>query len=316
MSKMISRREALAGVAAVGAGAMLSSSRLIEAGTDDIGVGSNFGSGLSAHSYSIGCFTRPWSDQPYLAAFDAIAEAGYKHVGFMTTKLPGGYIITPHTDIDDAAKAGEEAKKRGLSVPAAWGGGLPVENSVEDGVAALRRLVDNAAAAGVGTLIMGGTTKQKDYDAYYKAIAECCDYAAEKHVALVIKPHGGLNSTGEQCKKTVEKVGQKNFRFWYDPGNIFYYSNGKLDPVEDAPSAAGVVTGMCVKDFKPPKSVDVSPGEGQVNFKKVIEELRQGGFASGPLVVETLTPTDVPRQRIAEARKTREFIEGILASIA
>ena len=201
-------------------------------------------------------------------------------------------------------------------MPAAWGGGLPVEKSVEDGVNALKKLVDNAAAAVCGTLIMGGTTREKEYDAYYKAIEECCDYAAEKKVALVIKPHGGLNSTGEQCKKTVEKVGQKNFRFWYDPGNIFYYSNGKLDPVEDAPSAAGVVTGMCVKDFKPPKNVDVSPGEGQVNFKKVLQELRQGGFLQAPWLSRRSAPHGRPKQRIAEARKTREFVEGILAAIA
>ena len=71
---------------------------------------------------------------------------------------------------------------------------------------------------------MGGAANAKQYDAYYKAIEECCDYAVEKKVALVIKPHGGLNSTGEQCRKTIEKVAKKNFRLWYDPGNIFFYS--------------------------------------------------------------------------------------------
>src|SRR5438552_3853481 len=83
------------------------------------------------------------------------------------------------------------------------------------------------AADAVGTLLMGGTTNANQYDAYYKAIEECCDYASEKNVALVIKPHGGLNSTGEQCRKTIEKVPKKNFRLWYDPGNIFFYSAGR-----------------------------------------------------------------------------------------
>jgi sugar phosphate isomerase/epimerase len=303
MRNQISRRELLAAAAAAGAAATLGAARLPS------GV-----NGGVAGDYQIGCFTRPWSDEHYLVAFDAIAEAGYKHVGFMTTKLPGSYIITYRTSIEDAAKAGEEAKKRGLSVPAAWGGGLPVEKSVEEGIAALRKLVDNAAVAGVGTLIMGGTGL-KGYDAYYKAIAECCDYAAEKHVALVIKPHGGLNSTGEQCKKTVEKVGQKNFHLWYDPGNIFYYSNGKVDPADDASAAAGVVSGMCVKDFKPPKNVDVSPGDGQVNFKKVLQVLRQGGFTQGPLVVETLGPVQGAKERIAEAKIAREFVENVVGSL-
>jgi sugar phosphate isomerase/epimerase len=242
-------------------------------------------------------------------AFDAIAEAGYRYVGFMTTKLPGDYIITSKTTPESAAKAGEEAKKRGLTVIAAWGGGLPVQKGVADGITALRKLIDNAHLAGVGTLLMGGTTNASQYDAYYKAIEECCDYAGENNVALVIKPHGGLNSTGEQCKKTVEKVAKKNFRLWFDPGNIYFYSAGTRDPVDDAKSAAGVVTGMCVKDFKPPMNVDVTPGEGKVNFARVFSELRRGGFTSGPLVVETLGPIDDPKQKIAEARKARERVE-------
>jgi sugar phosphate isomerase/epimerase len=273
--------------------------------TEDAGAG-----GKAA--WQIGCFTRPWSDQPYTVAFDAIAEAGYKYVGFMTTKMPGGYIITINTPVEVAAKAGEEAARRGLTPIAAWGGGLPVRNSVDEGVAALRKLIDQANAAKVPTLLMGGTARQAEYDAYYKAIAECCDYAAEKKVTLVIKPHGGLNSTGEQCKKTVEKVGKANFRLWYDPGNIFYYSNGKLDPVDDAKNVNGVVSGMCVKDFKPPKNVDVQPGDGEVKFKEVIQTLQAGGFTSGPLVVETLRPTNDPKERIELARKAREFVESFV----
>jgi sugar phosphate isomerase/epimerase len=264
-----------------------------------------------AAGYKIGCFTRPWKDDPYAVAFDAIAEAGFKYVGFMTTKVPGGYIITSRTSIEDAHKAGEEAKKRGLGVLAAWGGGLPVANGPADGITALRKLIDNAAAATVGTLLMGGTTNAAQYEAYYKAIEECCDYATEKNVALVIKPHGGLNSTGEQCRKTIEKVAKKNFRLWYDPGNIFFYSAGALDPVNDAKSVNGIVTGICVKDYKPPLDVDVTPGDGKVKFDAVMSELRKGGFASGPLVVETLGPITDSKQKIAEAKKARMLVERL-----
>jgi sugar phosphate isomerase/epimerase len=163
---------------------------------------------------------------------------------------------------------------------------------------------------------MGGTGNLKQYDDYYKAIAESCDYAAEKNVSLVIKPHGGFNANGEQCKKTVDKVGKKNFRLWYDPGNIFFYSGGKLDPIDDAKSVAGIVTGMCVKDFKPPLNVDVTPGDGMVKFDRVMAELKKGGFNSGPLVVETLGPIEDPKQKIAEAKKTREFVERMVAGLS
>jgi len=305
----LSRREMLGSMAAMGAAVALGARPCVAAESQ------------AAAGWRIGCFTRPFVDLEYRAAFDAVAEAGYKYVGFMTVKASGGtgkrkggseYIITPETSVEDAAKAGEEAKKRGLGVLAAWGGGLPaVQKSVEAGVASLKRLIDNAEAAGVPTLLMGGTG-EKTYDAYYRAIKECCEYAAEKHVALVIKPHGGLNANGEQCRKTIEKVGNKNFRVWYDPGNIFFYSDGKLDPVDDAEKVAGIVTGMCVKDFKPPKDVNVTPGEGKVNFPKVMEVLKRGGFNGGPLVVETIGPAEGLAGKIAEARKARELVERLV----
>lgn len=302
MQDQISRRQVLSQMAAAGAAVALAPA--LAHGADEPGA--------VKPTWQIGCFTRPWNDQPYEVAFDAIGEAGFKYVGFMTVKVPGGYIINLKSPVDYCAKAGEEAAKRGLVPIAAWGGGLPVQNSVEDGIAGLRHLIDCAAAAKVPTLLMGGTGRQSEYDDYYKAITECCDYAGEKKVQLVIKPHGGLNSTGEQCKKTVNLVNKPEFHLWYDPGNIYYYSNGKLDPADDAKTVNGVVSGMCVKDFKPPKNVDVQPGEGEVKFKDVMAALKAGGFTSGPLVVETLGPMDDLDQRIAAAKKAREFVESLV----
>jgi sugar phosphate isomerase/epimerase len=111
----------------------------------------------------------------------------------------------------------------------------------------------------------------------------------------------------------VELVGQKNFRLWYDPGNIFYYSDGKLDPVDDAPSVAGLVCGMSVKDYRHPKEVLVTPGTGKVDFPAVLERLRKGGFERGPLVVECVERGDL-KTEIEEARKARRFLEELMSS--
>jgi sugar phosphate isomerase/epimerase len=157
---------------------------------------------------------------------------------------------------------------------------------------------------------MGGIGNEKLYNAYYKAIAECCDYAAEKGLGMSVKPHGGLNATGPQCRKTIEMVNNKNFRIWYDPGNIYYYSDGKLDPVTDAASVDGLVVGMCIKDYKHPKKVDITPGTGMVDFPAVMKRLKQGGFTHGPLVVECLEPGD-KEHTLAEAKKTRRFLEEL-----
>ena len=138
-------------------------------------------------------------------------------------------MIRPNTTLEAAHEMGLEAAKRGLKLLSAYGD-FSVAQSLQDGIAALQRLIDNCAAADCPNLLLGGVGEEKLSGLYFKAIAECCDYAGAKKVGLSIKPHGGQNATGPQCRKAIEGVGRKNFGLWYDPGNIYYYSNGELDP--------------------------------------------------------------------------------------
>jgi len=262
--------------------------------------------------WQVGIYTRPWRNFDYLAALDDIAEAGFRYAGLMSTKGKGGLVVTAQTTPEEAERVGEECRKRNLRVPSVYGGGIPVAQSLEAGIAGMRRLIDNCAACGAANLLMGGIGNKDLYDRYYKAVAETCAYAAEKGVGISIKPHGGLNATGPQCRKTVEQVGHPNFRIWYDPGNIYYYSNGERNPVDDAPTVAGLVVGMCVKDYVHPKNVAVTPGEGQVDFPGVLKQLKAGGFTSGALVIECLAPGD-RKHLLGEAKKARRFVEGVVA---
>ncbi|MFP4192207.1 MAG: sugar phosphate isomerase/epimerase family protein [Candidatus Hydrogenedentota bacterium] len=266
--------------------------------------------------WQIGVYTRPWASEDYRTALDAIAEAGYDYVGLMSGVLDGesGLLITHQTSVETAQAIGEACEERGLAVPSLYGGGIPVAESLEAGVEAMRRLVDNCAAAGSTGLVMGGTGDPDLHDAYYEAIAETCDYAAEHNVGLSVKPHGGLNATGAQCRDIVNNVGHENFRVWYDPGNIFYYSDGELDPVDDAPDVDGLVAGMAVKDYVHPQDVNVTPGDGQVDFEAVMNRLWEGGFTGGPLIVETLA-SGTTEETIEEARKAREFLEELVAGL-
>jgi neutral ceramidase len=272
------------------------------------GVG--WGAAAAGGPWQIGCYTRPWDQYDYRVALDAIAEAGFKHVGLMTTKSKTRLVVSVATTLEEAARVGEEARERGLAIPSVYGGDIPVAESLEAGIRGLHKLIDNCAACGAKNLLMGGTGDSKLYGPYYKAVAECCDYAADKGIGISIKPHGGLNSTGPQCRKTVQMVGHRNFRIWYDPGNIFYYSDGRLDPVVDAETVDGLVVGMCVKDYKHPKNVMVTPGTGTVDFPAVFARLNQGGFTKGALVVECLERGDL-KKTLAEAKKARRFLEEL-----
>ncbi len=265
--------------------------------------------------WQIGCYTRPWGQYDYRVALDVIAEAGFKYAGLMTTKSKTGLVISVSTTLNEAMKVGEEVSKRGLGLPSVYGGGIPVAKSLTAGIEGLKKLIDNCAACGAKNLMMGGTGSNDLYTAYYKAVGECCDYAAEKGLGISVKPHGGLNATGPQCRKTVEMVGHKNFRIWYDPGNIYYYSNGELDPVADAATVDGLVVGMCIKDYKHPKNVSLTPGTGKVDFAKVMARLKKGGFKRGALVIECLEPGDL-KKTLAEAKKARRFVEYLTGQSA
>jgi len=259
--------------------------------------------------WQLGCFTRPWAEHDYLVALDGIAGAGFKYVGMMGSK--NGPAITKDTTPEQAAKVGEEAKSRGLQIASFWGGEFDAEKSVNDGVAGLKRLIDNSVACGCHFIVLGGTYEQSRVENYYNAVSESCDYAADKDVYLTIKPHGPFNSTGRECRSLIEKINHKNFRLWYDPGNIYYYSDGKISPVDDAAEVDGIVVGMSVKDFRMPKDVDVTPGTGLVNFPGVMSRLQKGGFKKGPLIVECLAKGDLAFIN-SEARKAYQYLEKIL----
>ncbi|HEY3321687.1 MAG TPA: sugar phosphate isomerase/epimerase family protein [Planctomycetota bacterium] len=261
--------------------------------------------------YQIGCYTRPWDKFEYKIALDGIAEAGFKYAGIMTAKGKNWVVINVDSTPEEVSAISDEVKKRGLKTLSIYGGDFPVAKSVEAGITGLKKLVDHCALCACPNLMLGGTGDAKLVDAYYKVVAECCDYATSKNVGLSVKPHGGSNATGAQCRKIIDSVGHKNFRIWYDPGNIYYYSDGKLDPVDDVASVDGLVSGVSIKDFKAPKEVMVTPGTGLVKFPDVLAKLKKGGFTSGPLIVECLAKLDDAAKITAEAKKARGFLDAL-----
>jgi sugar phosphate isomerase/epimerase len=262
-------------------------------------------------AFQVGCYTRPWDAFEYRVALDGMAEAGFKYAGLMTHKGKSWVMTTVDTTPEEISAIATEVKQRGLKMVSIYGGEFPVAKSLAAGIAGLKHLIDLTALCACPNLLLGGTSDEQLVSPYFKAVAECCDYAASKGVGLSVKPHGGQNGTGPQCRKLIEQVGHKNFRLWYDPGNIYYYSDGKLDPVADSATVDGLVVGMSVKDFKPPKENMVTPGTGRVNFARVLANLKRGGFTRGPLVLECLVRGETPAAITAEARKARLFLEEL-----
>lgn len=267
-------------------------------------------SAKKSSSWKLGSYTRPWARHDYRVAFDGIAEAGFKYVGLMSDK--SGSIITIKTTPDRAALITAEAKSRGLGIASVHGGNFDARRSVDEGIKGLMSLIDSSAICKCPDLLLLGAEAPELVENYYKVIAECCDYAATKGVIMSVKPHGPLNNTGRECRPLIESIGHKNFKLWYDPGNVYYYSDGRIDPVNDAGEVDGLVCGMSIKDFLMPKNVDVTPGTGMVDFAGVMARLRKGGFRKGPLIVECLSKGDLSFIN-SEALKARIFLEKLIS---
>jgi sugar phosphate isomerase/epimerase len=268
----------------------------------------------SPAAYTLGCYTRPWDRHDLPVALDGVAEAGFRHVGLMSAGGNVRILISSKITPAATAEIHREVERRGLDVISVYGT-FEMTDAADTAAANLKRLLDRCAEVHTPGLLLGGISKPAELEPYCRAIAASAEHATSLGITMSVKPHGGQNANGDQCRQMIERVNHPAFRLWYDPGNIFYYSEGALSPSDDAATVDGLVVGVSIKDFLPPKDVMVTPGTGRVDFPVVLRRLRAGGFRSGPLLVECVRPGATPTETTAEARRAREFVESVLREV-
>jgi len=261
--------------------------------------------------WPIGCFNRPWTKWSYAETLKSIKAAGYGITGLLTRTKDDPFIGTDATreylaDLKKAIaasglKANLGALRSRLDVP------------IEETIKGLHTEIDNAAFLGLKYVITFGTDRPEQFDQYFKAMANAAAYGAEKGIQVVMKPHGGSSGSSDEIVAAMKKVGQPNFKIWYDAGNIIHYT-GK-DPVEELKPIVQYVTGFCAKDCGEVKGdVMIQFGSGKVDFAGVFKVLKAAGF-KGPIMVECCAIGDTPEATAANARANREFLEKVLATI-
>jgi sugar phosphate isomerase/epimerase len=283
-------------------------------------------SGASGVSWPIGCFNRPWMQkfgtglQPTSApqpanwgldvALAGIKQAGYEFMGLLTP-MPGEPFLAADADAayltglkKRIAEAGLTATMTALRIN--------FEVSQEEVVQQIRRQIDHAQFLKLEWLLTFGVDKAEDYQRYYKAMTDAADYAQERQIKLVLKPHGGGSGSAAEILRCLKEVNRPNFKIWYDAGNIIYYT-GK-DPVEELKPIVQYVTGFCAKDC-PGKTGDVMIefGTGKVDFHGVYQELKEAGF-HGPTFVECAGGKTLA-EVTSSARANRLFLEKVFASL-
>jgi sugar phosphate isomerase/epimerase len=272
----------------------------------------------SGVNWPIGCFNRPWlgignkSNWSYDTALDGIKAAGYKLTGMLTRTAKEPFIGSDATP-EYLAELKKKIAARGLAVNMGalrMKFDLPLPEQIKDA----RQQIDNGKTVGVEFLLTFGADKPEQYENYYKLMRDAAAYAQERGLKVVLKPHGGASGAAEEIQRCLDKVNHPNFKIWFDAGNIIFYT-GK-DPVEQLKPIAGQVTGFCAKDCDKPQhgSVWIEFGTGKVDFRAVFTELKRAGF-NGPVMVECCALGDTPDIVTANARKNREYLEKLFATL-
>ena len=262
----------------------------------------------------LGFFNRPWVRLPLSEELDAIAATGTSHLGLLGRPGGGAWVDwdTPAEDLDALA---QEVSQRGLRLHAVRAG-VHFDVPFGEAVSRYRAFIDRAAALGVRHLLEMGAHDPDKYPFYFDVMKAVAPYAQDKGLIIGVKPHGGLTTSGKDTADAVKRVDHPAYRLWYDPGNILFYK--QLDPVAEVEHVKGLAAGVCVKDClidaEGRPSVQVTPGEGQVDFEGVFRALVDGGFAGGPCLVETLGPED-PHEAIQAGKRALDYIAGVMSAV-
>ena len=262
---------------------------------------------------TIGCTTRPYSAVSFSEACDHIAAAGYTDVAVFANL--GKISVRSDSTAEEIAATRKAADDAGL-VPSMLISGPKLELGLDAAVDDYKKLIDNAAKLGAKWLLNGGTSNKEQFSSYFELMRRTAPYAEQAGVNITLKPHGGMTLTIDDLINAYNEVNHPAFGICYDPGNIIYYTKGELRPEPDiarvAPTVTtGIIKDCVVEDGKP--DVMVTPGEGLVDFEKVLGGLVEGGFR-GPLYVECVGGKELDEIN-KNVKSTLKFVSDILAKI-
>jgi sugar phosphate isomerase/epimerase len=260
----------------------------------------------------LGCMPRAWSKFSADEALAGIAAAGFKYYGVLGHKE---LQIDGATSSDQADAIAARVRDHGLE-PRVVYSSTPLAGSEDDALAHIKRLIDNAKRSGISVLIEGGTGRQEYFEKYFAVMRRAAAYALEQGVVIGMKPHGGLSTTSEDTIRAIQAVNHPGFRLTFDPGNLLYYANER--PEKALPQLAPLSVAMCIKDETggngPERTVNVTPGDGDVDFPAVFKILNDHGFAGKPAIIETLGGESLDEVN-REAKRAYDYLTGVLAAV-
>ena len=150
------------------------------------------------------------------------------------------------------------------------------------------RLSSWAAEYGLGIVnsaVGGHQSADENESAFLANIGALADVADAAGVVVALEIHGDIMASSDVTIPLIEKIGRDSIRVNYDTANVEFYSGEKA--VDDLPKITSYLAHVHLKDTTGGKGNWNFPGcgDGVVDFARVLEILRDAGYA-GPVSVE------------------------------
>ncbi len=214
-------------------------------------------------------------------ALAGIAEAGYRNVELCA--VPGW---TEHVDVHgDPADTRAQLEHYGLQAVSISGhSDLTTDAGLEHGLAVVR-WAERFGVPIVNTAIGGHAHVEESEDAFMANIGTLADAAQAAGLVIALEIHGDLMASGAISVPLLDRIGHAAVKVNYDTANVEHYSGARAE--DDLPTIADRVANVHLKDMRGGKGDWDFPaiGEGHVDFGRVLEILRDGGY-DGPYAVE------------------------------
>jgi len=263
--------------------------------------------------------TLPYAKFPLERALQGIASAGYRYVAWGTThqNLPGRKesVIAADAPATEAKRLAEHCRSMGLEPVMMFS---EIYVAAPESVRVHTRRIEQAAAAGMPFVLTFGAIQAGQHEPWIRNLKELGPIARGAGVTIVIKQHGGNTATGADCARIVSEVDDGGVKICYDAGNVLDYKND--DPIADIQTCWKEIRAFAIKDHRnTPKDEDCGPGFGEIDHYKLLAPVMKTSLTM-PLAFENIfeplvpRPTD-PRGVDALARRSREFIESVLAGL-
>jgi L-ribulose-5-phosphate 3-epimerase len=214
-------------------------------------------------------------------ALAGIAEAGYRYVEL--SAVPGW---TEHVDLSTPpAEVRRKLEDYGLEAVSLSGhSDLTTADGLEHGIRAVRWAAEYGLPI-MNTAVGGHQSADENEAAFLGNIGALADVADVAGVVVALEIHGDIMASSDVTIPLLEKIGRDSVKVNYDTANVEFYSGDKA--VEDLPKITPYLAHVHLKDTTGGKGNWDFPacGDGTVDFRRVLEILRDAGY-TGPFSVE------------------------------